>query len=138
MFHLNRLLLFIGYIVCCSGPLLMSTKFACITATSASSDIPKTESNMQFGTVNCSSCNFKIKPSYSEKFQNDLIDLHEASDSVEAVHFLFKGLDLSVYKEEKIRFGFHVFDPNWWLWAKNKKHFVFTLPLIDVDILSLG
>ena len=31
-----------------------------------------------------------------------------------------------------------VFDPLWWMWARNPHHYVFSLPLLDIDILSFG
>ena len=31
-----------------------------------------------------------------------------------------------------------VFDPLWWMWARNRRHYAFTMPLLDLDILSVG
>lgn len=31
-----------------------------------------------------------------------------------------------------------VFDPLWWMWAVNDQHYVFKMPLLDIDILSSG
>lgn len=31
-----------------------------------------------------------------------------------------------------------VFDPLWWMWARTPHHYVFSLPLLDLDILSFG
>ena len=132
------LLFFIGLVSWNIGFVLVATSNFSFNETIIISEIVSTAGYPHIEGINCNYCNFTIDPSYSEKFQMDLIALHDDSDSVEAVHFLFNGLDLSTYKEEKIRSGIHVFNPNWWIWAKNKNHFVFTLPLIDVDILSLG
>ncbi len=86
----------------------------------------------------CHQCHFSIKSDQYTKFLENLNDLYDDADATEAVHFYFSGLNLENYKKNKSNNGIQVFDPNWWLWTKNRKHFVFTLPLIDVDILSLG
>ena len=47
-------------------------------------------------------------------------------------------LETIVLQNSERSFDWEVFDPLWWMWATNNKHFVFRMPLLDLDILSAG
>ena len=47
-------------------------------------------------------------------------------------------IETIVLKSSEQSFDWEVFDPLWWMWATNNQHFVFRMPLLDLDILSVG
>ena len=97
----------------------------------------------------------------------EFLDISENLESLEVIHARFRGIKVpptynrSRYSEapkapsfniEKVNGTFKkfvlpnpelsldwdVFDPLWWVWAINSQHYAFTMPLLDLNILSLG
>ena len=75
----------------------------------------------------------KVPPTYNRSRHSEAAKA--PSITVEKINGTYKKL---VLPNSEISFDWDVFDPLWWMWAIDSKHYAFTMPLIDLNILSMG